>query len=33
MILDEGGVIDKIDDIWTSQQTLTTGGSCIPFQH
>ena len=27
-------LIDKIDEIWTaSQQTLTTGGSCIHFQH
>ena len=30
LILDEAAFIDKIDDIWTaSQQTLTTGGSCI----
>ena len=30
LILDEAAFIDKIDEIWTaSQQTLTTGGSCI----
>ena len=30
LVLDEAAFIDKIDDIWTaSQQTLTTGGSCI----
>ena len=30
LILDEIAFIDKIDEIWTaSQQTLTTGGSCI----
>ena len=28
--IDEAAFIDKIDEIWTaSQQTLTTGGSCI----
>ena len=30
LILDEAAFVDKIDEIWTaSQQTLTTGGSCI----
>ena len=30
LILDEAAFIPKVDDIWTaSQQTLTTGGSCI----
>ena len=34
LILDEAAFIDKIDEIWTSsQQTLTTGGSCMHFQH